>query len=163
MGCDIHWYVEYQPKDRLHNHWTPLGNKWLIWRDYDLFSWLAGVRNDGSIVPPYPPRGIPTDMGWSAKDDYTLVISDEPDGYERSCTTKEAETYLKYSSTRVSEYRITHPDWHTPSWLTTQELRNVLEQYKESKQNDDVWASLVAMEYLESKGNVVRVVFWFDN
>jgi hypothetical protein len=56
--------------------------------------------------------------------------------------------------------RIEHPDWHTPSWLTASELERCIDT---EGYVDEYKAILAAMKSLESSGNDVRLVFWFDN
>ena len=58
MGCDIHMHVEIKQ-----------GGRWHLWaqcsmhRDYNLFSLLAGVRQeDDSPRPIAEPRGLPADV-----------------------------------------------------------------------------------------------------
>jgi len=71
MGCDMHAYVEIMGED----------GKWIddiaiyveIDRHYDLFSWLADVRNDvNNIKPIAPAKGLPKDVTdnvkWAAMD-----------------------------------------------------------------------------------------------
>ena len=61
MGTDIHVCVEeklFEDQDHpWHLAWTPD-----IWRDYDLFRLLAGVRarEDEWIIPVAEPRGLPS-------------------------------------------------------------------------------------------------------
>lgn len=57
MGCDIHTMIEW--KDRF-GLWNNAGEADL-YRDYELFAVLAGVRNDCGIVPIAEPRGVPED------------------------------------------------------------------------------------------------------
>lgn len=77
MGCDIHVYVEYKNKNTgkwvlgnpefpNYQNWNHEVRKWeqkdgaLNWRNYELFSLLAGVR--GWNDPLVEPRGLPYDM-----------------------------------------------------------------------------------------------------
>lgn len=83
MGCDIHLYVEHRrdgvwqaadeferDEDGLHlKDWT---SKFYGARNYDLFSILADVRNDGNITPIAAPRGIPAD----ASAEYKTMVED---------------------------------------------------------------------------------------
>jgi hypothetical protein len=64
MGCDIHMCIEAKPwADR---SWEPMMMEDACYdtRNYDLFSWLANVRNYGekSITPLAEPRGLPPDV-----------------------------------------------------------------------------------------------------
>ena len=56
MGCDIHAYAEI----KLEGLWYCY-SKLIITRDYQLFSRMAGVRDDprDSFGPISPPRGLP--------------------------------------------------------------------------------------------------------
>lgn len=89
MGCDIHLHVE----KRGPNGWervlppegwncttldfSPFENRWddgskygWYWdRDYDLFAWLAGVRNYAGCSPLSEPRGLPADASAEVKAD----------------------------------------------------------------------------------------------
>jgi hypothetical protein len=59
MGTDIHVYAEEKYGDR----WLPVFETELrVWRHYDLFRRLAGVRDDGFIRPISEPRGLPADV-----------------------------------------------------------------------------------------------------
>ena len=102
MGCDIHAFAEQKRKDRwvqikgafLHDRGSyktyedtlPLG------RNYELFAFLAGVRNSNDIVPISLPKGIPSDAshGYLAE-----VESWEGDGHSHSYfTLKELKEIL---------------------------------------------------------------------
>ncbi len=59
MGCDIHAMIEV----RTDKGWEARGGELDIWRNYDLFAILAGVRNRGGrdLNKISEPRGVPTD------------------------------------------------------------------------------------------------------
>lgn len=191
MGCDVHMYVEYTNKTRLEEtrkkkaegdteireHWRTFGGRINPGRNYAMFGLLAQyVRSDN-------PNGVPAkgllhhdDMGFCAADDcykYIANEGEEPDGDEVSY-----ERAMSWASGRWPEtliYRhgkprfVSHPDWHSHSWLLTEEYEKVLENYKglerESWGNPvEYKALLAAMKELESTGDyVARIVFWFDN
>lgn len=174
MGADIHMYVEYRSKEPspyahtdARNWWSSFGDRINPGRSYRLFGLLAGVRCDGVM---YQTRGMPEDAGYIAKFANQIYISDSGDG--ESCTLAQAQSYEKYGS--VIEYDqngratwVTHPDWHSHSWLTVDQFSSVLNAYR-IKYGDDPGveyvALLAAMRALENDGkNEVRVVFWFDN
>lgn len=81
MGCDIHVHIErYDDKD---NEWKSVRlyavDTYLdtiaycepnIWRNYDLFAHLAGVRNYDGVVPISAPRGLPDDVGYHVTREY---------------------------------------------------------------------------------------------
>lgn len=60
MGCDIHVAIESRYKDaNISARWEC---EWLdahVWRNYDLFGAMAGVRREDPAH--IPPRGIPAD------------------------------------------------------------------------------------------------------
>ncbi len=59
MGCDIHAFVEYQPYEE---SWMLMATLHLP-RNYTLFTAMAGVRDKGTGIEQYPPKGLPTDIG----------------------------------------------------------------------------------------------------
>jgi hypothetical protein len=80
VGTDIHAYVEvqddrgwqkvgavfdnpdYRPESPLSDWNMPRTDHPIRWRDYALFSILAGVRNRAGIVPIAKPRDLPPDV-----------------------------------------------------------------------------------------------------
>ncbi len=157
MGCDIHCYVEYKRPD--WKHWSGFGGRINPGRSYFLFSKMAGVRNSGEIEPVVPPRGFPADCAYVAeRDNYLYVTDTEGEGY---CTAERAEHYIEYGSQWKDETKkfVTHPDWHTHSWLTPNEFEKAIEEAT----NEEYRAILAAMRSFESQGFAARLVFWFDN
>lgn len=85
MGTDIHLVIE--EKWSWQKEWMP-ADEWLkkdegiymarehdVWRNYDVFRRLAGVRDDGLIEPIAEPRGLPADAhavtrAWADDSDY---------------------------------------------------------------------------------------------
>lgn len=163
MGCDIHGHLEAKTMgDRFHgvaefSHMT---------RSYDTFTRLAGVRDRGLYQPVVTPRGLPPNPSLAVQWDYTLFVKDDKDtetGGPHSCSRSKAESWVKRG---VSEWwnddktRVTHPDWHSVSWLTPEELREALLDTSPV----DYWALVAAMEELDSRADhEPRFVFWFDN
>lgn len=166
MGCDIHCYVEKRrARDK---RWDGFWPQLCLDRNYELFSRLAGVRGDD--VPLVHPRGIPDDLGYYASNDWWLMVNDQwPEG-EGSVSRATAESYRKYGK-RLQEVgeggnnyrvpRVEHPDWHTPGWVTPDELATVLAGCKYPC--DEYHAITAAMWELQKRDWVVRLVFWFDN
>jgi hypothetical protein len=77
MGCDIHLYIEQKKKDKWHEikvdkRLLPDG------RNYDLFAFLAGVRNYEPLkkTPLFPHRGIPDDTSMPKNDTDDFWIGD---------------------------------------------------------------------------------------
>lgn len=130
MGCDIHAYVEYKEKEQ--SCWYSFGCLSLC-RNYSVFSQLAGVR--GNAEPIVPLRGFPDDSGWQAQHD-NAWINDEDRTF------------------------ISHPDWHSHSWLTPEEFAQAINDIDVTP---DYVACLAAMMALHNRGWKSRIVFWFDN
>lgn len=156
MGCDIHAYIEYQAGDS----WRSFGGLINPGRDYRAFCRLAGVRGDDA--PLVPLRGMPTDAGWSAKWDSVLSVRGEGDGDEEGSTTRERAE--KWTAEGIANYTdksrnwITHPDWHSHTYLFTDEWAKAIDQ-----KDVEYAAILGAMKVFENAGHRARVVFWFDN
>lgn len=153
MGCDIHAYIEYKKHDRYYSFCGEVDlDRW-----YYLFGQMAsGVRE---VEGDFPPKGFPPDAAYQAVSAYTrFVIGDkEYDGDEFITVTKAQEYVERGWSAWFNEHRVTHPDWHTPSWLTTDELKHVRTKLDERYFLLD--AVIAAMEQLPE----ARLVFWFDN
>lgn len=173
-------------KDAEPERWQDFGGRINPGRNYHLFGRMAGVRGDGP--PVVAPRGIPDDLAWYAKADWWLRIDylGTGDG-EGECTPADAERYARHGRTRGSfepyirttreggvtvstvvgaEHRgkpthVEHPDWHTPSWLTSGELAVAIAD--DPEQEPEYRALLAAMRQFEADEYEVRLVFWFDN
>jgi len=171
MGCDIHLYIEYRPKD-CTDHPNPLMHRWLSLcgrlnpgRVYTLFAAIAGVRADFGDQIKYRPRGLPTDIGPSAGDDSVVYITEGGDGIH-GCSRADAERWVQQgSSVWVKDGKwVTHPDWHSHSWLTFAEFRDAISPIVCGQERAQEYRSvLAAMKQLHDDGHDVRVVFWFDN
>lgn len=160
MGCDIHCYIEYKhPESEI---WSDFGGRINPGRNYDLFAKLAGVRNYNEKPPAIPPRGMPADAAYAADGDNKLFIT-ETEG--AGCVTPAtAAEYVKHGSVYVNGSDdkptwVTHPDWHSHSWLTTEEYAKSVEDSGEF----EYLAILAAMQSFEENGCAARLVFWFDN
>lgn len=143
MGCDIHAYIEYIHTYRENSH-VYLWAKPEINRSYWLFSLLAKVRG-GSLTDElgFEPKGIPEKLSWDTEQDYYYYVDDklaaeDYDG-ERFITKAEAENYINkegYIPERVREdgyvfkAMVPQGDWHTPSWLTLNELEEVVHKWE---------------------------------
>jgi len=136
MGCDIHLYIEYKNGDQ----WSNFGRRINPGRNYSLFGSLAGVRCESDHITP---RGVPDDIGYSAFDDWSIYVSDtqtedtrSEDGeyyYSRS----HAEDYVRRGYCQWIERNgkkswVTNCDWHTPSWLNTDEFELAIAVYLKS-------------------------------
>lgn len=173
MGCDIHMYVQYREKSRAntkYDWWDSFGSQFGN-RNYTLFGILAGVR-DTSVKHSFDPKGLPS-FGLSYVIESELYLHIRKDGeekYEGSCTLEDAKRWGHpiINNDKGEPWRTVHPDWHSFSWMTIDELKQAFKWYK--KESDgygldvEYKAMLKAMEVLEDKGrNEVVVVFWFDN
>lgn len=176
MGCDIHTYVEYRkrnlPKDarEYEKQWRSFTPRINPGRNYMLFALLASVRGD------YPqslkPKGMPKEKpGYYAERNNQCYISETSN--EEGCVTLEtAQRWATYGCKIINDKEgkptwVTHPDWHSHSWLTTRQYAKVLKIYETMPDN---WggvleyeALLAMMRYFEKKGYKARIVFWFDN
>jgi len=164
MGADIHAYIEYaQPSSNDKLHWTPFAGQLSLWRDYNLFGKIAGVRGEG---PVFPLRGMPDDLGYEASGDCCLYINDENPDQEGHCSRENAERWVEsgISEWKWDKRKVTHPDWHSHTWLSTDEFRQILQMPCEHGSVHECYlAALAAMEALQAAGNHVRIVIWFDN
>lgn len=184
MGCDIHMYVEYSPKKEnvkvKDRHWYPFGGRINPGRNYWLFGYLSGVRSDSEGV--FPLKGLPNDMSYYAKNDAFLYIDEEIDktNWSDGMVSLEDARRWEKSGSKI-QYRengkpwyVSHPDWHSHSWLTFHEFRFVINKMKIEKGHDTIdieyLALLGAMQTLAnglqgagSAENDVRVIFWFDS
>jgi hypothetical protein len=122
MGCDIHLY--WESKDYYSNEWT-LRKKLEGDRDYFLFSLMAGVRNYYGAMPNlFPPRGIPQDVSLETLAEYSVPYNQR---YEQN----ESQHW------ELGPYRrMTHPDWHSASWLTRSEVAEVVEAHRKAWDED---------------------------
>lgn len=175
MGADIHMYVEYcrlrdpgEAGAEEREYWSPFGGRINPGRNYWLFASLADVRDEGAM---YEPRGLPDNLGYCARDDSRLYISESPG--DRYVTPERAKSWVEKGYAKyVNDHNgnptwVTHPDWHSHSWLTPDELQAVYTRYAYTHGQPvsvQYRALLAAMRTLENDGeNKVRVVFWFDN
>ena len=186
MGCDIHLRIEQRkrvnpyPNDR--HDWYNVGFYGeFSSRIYGMFARMAKVRDyyGDKYKVQFEPRGLPDDMtDWATCESFYLHVTDDEasvDWGEHYCLKEMAEKWVEQGYSKwVNENhtRITDPDHHSHSWLTTQELRQCFDDcfkqedgsYK-SKSDYVEWLGLVSLcEGIESDGiHECRVVFAFDN
>jgi len=169
MGCNIHAYIEY--REPTQKHWSNFGEQFRLDRWYGMFAKLADVRNRlGEMKPISKPKGLPNDLGWKTKYGNLLYMESDKEcdcdntGY---CSKSDAENWVKHGSSEIiDEHWVTHPDWHSHSWLTTKELEEAFSDELlefDEKKSPDYGATLNVMKYFESIGYETRLVFWFDN
>jgi hypothetical protein len=162
MGCDIHAYAEY--KSANNDNWQTFGGEIVLDRNYKAFGQLAGVRSAGN--PVFPVRGLPHDLACRSSNDWWVFITEDGDLEQGYASPEKAAywvancrcTYRQDSQGKNSW--VSHPDWHTPSWLTGDEWRKAIEGLEFGHEYRAVGAALSS---LEQEGHETRVVFWFDN
>ena len=175
MGCDVHAFIEYGCNQE---HPFDVGEIHLG-RNYLMFAFLAGVR--GTEPPVIPPKGIPDKLGYYAKWAYYLFVDEkreETDWDGRSVNLRDANRWTedKLSTERIEEGRngdkvryISHPDWHTPTWFTSDEFEQVIEaveahlgedpDYEGTKAPSIYYGVLAMLKALPDS----RIVMWWDN
>lgn len=181
MGCDIHCYIEYRSENSDFTSWNDFGKKINPGRNYQIFGLMAkGVRAD--YDESLDIKGLPDyeTLGYSSKDDAYIYISESKD--PDCCSLETAQKWESYGHKII--YRngnpifVENPDWHSHSWLTTEEFNYVLNLYYQ-KNSDSILepyeymkSSYIAPEYeailaamlrFEDLGYKARLVFWFDN
>jgi len=178
MGCDIHLYLEYQRKDRKNgdrDYWNSLFGRSNPGRNYWMFGLMSeGVRVD--IPGAFPKKGLPDNISWRTRMDSELTIVDGDTDEEGACSLDQALRWAQYGhkiryGNNGEPRTIEHPDWHSHSWLSTEEFKKVIELYNKkaeeagyNKYSEPGYrAILAAMETLEENGQTARLIFWFDN
>ncbi len=88
----------------------------------------------------FEPRGVPKDADYfKAISDYTMWVREEEsaNAEEHECSRKKADEWIKNGSSKVWDTdedgkvsRITHPDWHSASWLSTDEIEELIKRYE---------------------------------
>lgn len=173
MGCDIHSFAEVRkdgkwekvsdvfPLDGYDKEYygKDFGCWPFTWRSYDLFGWLADVRNCSRVPPISQPRGLPDDVSLEIKresDDWGL------DGHSRSWLSLAELLAVDYEQVfwdrRVAK-RIAGRGWYSAALAEEGEGRHITLREHLSPTYFSV------LEVLKTLGEPkdVRVVFWFDN
>lgn len=134
-------------------------------------------------LPSFDPRGMPKDISWRVVNEYVVqVVPDDEKCVElgaKSCSTSTAYTWLASGSTEAWETEedggirsVVCPDWHTPSWLTAAEVKQValrfrtilsneVQTVKKLQAQNVEWAS-AALVNAEKEGDLERVAY-FEN
>ena len=140
MGCDIHLYCEYKPKNGKRNNWISgdyfkVNQNYEVYDDeskmtiiklydgrwYELFAILADVRNYSNNTPISQPKGIPDDSCGFIKTEYD----------EWSC------------------------DAHSASYFTLRELLDAGPNYKISKRS-----GMISAKQYEDLQNGIKPQSW---
>lgn len=163
MGCDIHAYIEYGPspveRELGTKEWVGFFGAIHLDRDYSLFAALSDTRNDGDIEPIAEPRGLPATVSHWVASENTLLVSESEN--EAGCTTRSrAEKWVEGGSAQwvgPDKARITHPDWHSHSWVDADEFEEAMLRAK--CDSPVARATLASMRQLPN----AILVFWYDN
>lgn len=178
MGCDIHCYIEYREREKLvinggkENGWRSFGGRINPGRNYALFTLMAGVREwVGKDIKLFEPRGLPGDIGYSASDDNFLYITDGEVCKCGDCRSVTAEVAARWVEGGSSEYKndrdgkpqwVSGPDWHSHSWLSASEYRQVLERYKVVEQENWEQREADRVSLVEKLGGRVKEESWLN-
>lgn len=166
MGCDIHLFIEYRNSKKARR-WESLSFREMdLHRNYRTFAAMAGVMlRDDSNVDFQPPRGLPKGCSnWVRGRNELLVVDRNIHIGGGEVSRADAEAWINRGlskCTNADRAYITHPDWHSHSWLSPDEYQRALEAAENPL--PDYRAVLAALRSLEQSGCEARVVFWFDN
>lgn len=141
MGCDIHAFVEFFSKQESAKNDSCFvdcfADELSFGRDYVLFGFLAGVRHMCPVL--VAPRGIPKDpnLSYPASSRYFLDVIDDTESSRiiyrtNSISRNDAEEYVSKGVSRyvdADRKRIVEPGFHTPTWLTLDELIEIRKLY----------------------------------
>jgi hypothetical protein len=136
MGCDIHAFIDY---DEIHQdgistfHWGSIK----LERNYWLFSLLAGVR--GEREQSLQPKGLPKTMSWQVRREVYLQLIDDADINDNTERCIGKEHAKKHNWKMVDEYYCEHPDWHSHSYLSLEELDGVIANYMALSETLPIW------------------------
>jgi len=180
MAADIHIYVEYDEgndspfsdPDKVYGFSE---GEFLVPRDYELFSVLAGVRFSDEFQPLYPPRGMPEIASKDAINAYHLnVLDNESERLDAEDVMRsQADIWVNDGLSQIRDSWIkqhgfvSDPNFHTPSWLYLEEVKQAY-IHSPFQMQDGSKEMLVIMDLLQSIENHfgarrARIVFWFDN
>jgi hypothetical protein len=93
----------------------------------------------------FEPRGVPKDISSRTVSAYTLFIVDDEDGSneEGCCKRSSAEGWLKSKCSEVwradeegKAVVVTNPDWHSGSWLSTSEVRELVARFQAAQESE---------------------------
>jgi hypothetical protein len=187
MGCDIHPFVEYVAFETEEGpYWSCLMSGFGD-RNYDWFSVLADCGRNGE-PPLFPNRGLPEGkMSFTTERAMWLTVTDDPELAEEEgfCTEENAESWRDYHGidgireTKIKRRNhdgteeertlkeVLHPDLHSHTWLTGDELGQVIAHWMTTPRDYPYpveWdACYAAMRALEERGHRTRIIIAFDN
>jgi hypothetical protein len=140
MGCDIHAYIDYDDFKTKDGDWfvSCFAEDVRLGRNYTLFTLMAGVRHDprtDTYNPLFEPKGLPDRTSHSVDWAYSLHITTNKDLYdsESFCSPEDAQRWVDKGYSRwlnAKHDAVSHPDWHSASFLTVDELERVVEAFE---------------------------------
>jgi hypothetical protein len=162
MGCDITSFVEKKNRDtqkwevindciKVVGYMKEFQGKDLIsspfdWRSYDMYAFLAGVRNGSCITPIVEPRGIPD----NASEEIVSLYNIDPENFHSS-------SYLTVEELLAFDYDRSISDIEEYLEEGDEEDPKTIREFLGTFFFDD-------LESLKSIGkpSMVRVIFWFN-
>lgn len=189
MGTDIHAFVEidYSRDSEPFGENAAIrpfnGGEFFLWRNYDLFNALGDGRNyrfsEDEIEKHsrYPPRGLPSQCSYAVYNRYFHLVDDgsydsrlEPSLPRIS--KEKADEWLRDGLSTLGPpnaklQRVSNPDWHSPSWLTLDEIYRSLAHFglniNDVKPDFRIVVQTMKLFEEELGPGRTRLVFWFDN
>lgn len=167
MGCDIHAFIDYDDFVKQDGEiYVSCFATLHLRRNYNLFGLMAGVRYQELKL--FEPRGLPKNLSYQTKDANQLFVSDEPnvDFQDGFCSRQSAERWVAWGDSYwigTDQKLVSHPDWHTHSYLLQGEMEQVLRKL-EHDSKAEIRAIVSCMNALNGNNpQKSRLVFWFDN
>ena len=156
MGCDIHIMGEKRDGDGWRNCYSTAIDE-IEQRSYNIFGFLANVRNYSDVEPISQPRGFPEDASYGVKEEF--VNRWGGDGHTPSWLTVDellAFDYDKMTEDRRCTKQIAPNIWTGGDTCEPGDGRALT--YREFL-GEQFYGRI---EQLKRDG-VERIVFWFDN
>ncbi len=157
----IYSHIEYKADNRYIHFgevFIPIGHTLL----YLLTGFRLSSVSSRINAPLFPTRGMPSELSGKSFFAWTLRVTTELGLSGRDILRIDAEKWVaKGASQWITGNFITDPDFHTPSWLITDELAEVQQQYAADTQEaiPALSATIAAMRELPD----ARFIFWFDS
>lgn len=141
-------------------------------QDDRLFALLAGVRSDNISdlqIECLMPKGLPDDVTELSLEEGSFTVDDDAAKLEipDTCSRADADRWVNDDKSRYihNGYSVTHPAFHSHSWVTIEELKLALGRYQSCGGKDGIAVlnSVIAMMVsLANDGIESRAVFWFE-
>jgi hypothetical protein len=147
MGCDIHSYAEC----KVDGKWQSIGLSPFEWRSYDMYAFLADVRNYSAVPPIAPRRGFPDDASDDVRQQYEAWGSD---AHSASWLSVKELTDFDYDQL-MEDRRVTRGNDGGCTCEPGEGERTTYRKFLMDGFFDDLGRL--------GKSGAERVVFWFDN